>query len=922
MAQCQGIKILRKITVTGFSACLFFMALNHAAFAQTAADAELTSVQQKARETAKAIEAYQLSGEAAELALEFKNSNSESHKKATLKNSFYLSMTRSDLESMIQITQDYEALVGAAPQDEDKAIIELYKAFMQAYDPKNLSEKFTEKLNALDPYLTHENWSVAFQAYVLKCMTETHARNTFAALESAQTALAMIPNKLTIDARKARIQITDLIVYLHNLQNNTALAVENTQTLIELQREAGEPTNGTELLNNLMYSFGNWRDHDTRLFIAEILIKLEKETPSTTPGLTELRIAQVKSEVGEFDATENYARQAISKTSLKSIKTAANLQLAIAMAGQGRVRAARAILDDLDVKSKSGKTYTLYANGLLALAEGRDLEAIKIFNKRLDMSAQRILGLNNTDMTSLLASLENSRERQLERENSLRREAQLKAQKLAEQKKVNKLLWVLVGLLVLSLFGALLFARFRDKVSKELAVQTRLAKDADRMKTEFLGMISHELRTPLNGIIGIADFMASHNKDADVRQKSDIILHSGNTLFKLVEAIIDMSRIEGNKLELYPEANSLMQALKVVAEKWEKPAADKNIAYTYFISPDLDIHAAFDEQRVQQSLDTLLSNAIKFTEKGRVHLHITAEDTENDHITLKAIVADTGLGITEDVQAKLFRPFLQADSSMTRKHNGSGLNLAITRSLARMMGGDVSLISKAGRGSEFTLTLSLPYAQSVTELATLTAQEDTAPPLSPAPLSPVPLSPSIETRAASHSEGESQILDLMQLDESINHDGLHAPQQHLITDPNKPKSDPTDLTGIHVLIIDDNPSNQDVIKIMLAAKGVNCFAVSSGEDAITFLQTRPIDAIIMDVHMPGLDGKETTQLIRSEDGINKATPIVVLTADSAAQLNADCLEAGADIFLTKPVKRENLYDAIKYARQQALNEVA
>ena len=910
MARRRNIKTLRKITVTGLSACYLSMALGSPSSVYAQTQTELTPIQQKARETAKAIESYQLTGEAAELALEFQEANSESFKKATLRKNFYESMSRGDLEMMLKITRDYEALIDPNTQVEDRAIIDLYEAFMAAYDPKKLSEKFTEKMAVLDPYLTHENWSVAFQAYVLKCMTETHARNTFAALQSAQTALQLIPNKLTIDARKARIQVTDLIVYLHNLQNNTALAVENTQTLIRLQKEAGQPINGTELLNNLMYSFGNWRDHDTRLFIAEVLIKLEKETPSSTPGLTELRIAQVKSEVGEFKAAEHYAHQAIAKTSINSIENAANLQLAVAMAGQGDARSARSILNRLQVKSKSGETYLLYANGLLALAEGRNLDAIKIFNKRLDMSAQRILGLNNTDMTSLLASLENSRERQLERENSLIREAQLKAQKLAEQKKVNKLLWVLVGLLVLSLLGALLFARFRGKISKELAVQTKLAKEADRMKTEFLGMISHELRTPLNGIIGIADFMAHHNKDADVRQKSGIILHSGNTLFKLVEAIIDMSRIDGNKLELYPEDNNLAQALEMTAKKWEQPAAKKDLTYTYFISPDLNVRAQFDEARLRQSLDTLLSNAMKFTDAGRVHLHITSEAAENGYVALKAIVADTGLGITEDVQAKLFRPFLQADSSMTRKFNGSGLNLAITRSLARMMNGDVTVISKAGRGSEFTLTLCLARAETATTPEAMPAEV-----LQPAPLP-------AQTDITAKPSDENQVLDLMTPIESADHAGLHSDQPQLITEPDQAQSDITDLNGIDVLIIDDIPSNQDVIKVMLSAKGVNCFTVSSGEDAVAFLQKRTVDAIIMDVHMPGLDGIETTQLIRDGQSINKATPIVVLTADSAAQLNANCLEAGADIFITKPVKRQNLYDAIKYARLQVLNNVA
>ena len=167
-----------------------------------------------------------------------------------------------------------------------------------------------------------------------------------------------------------------------------------------------------------------------------------------------------------------------------------------------------------------------------------------------------------------------------------------------------------------------------------------------------------------------------------------------------------MSRIDGEKMELYPEPTNVHDIMTDLDKSWRQKIEDKGVTFTSFIENSLSDEIILDKGRFHQCLNSLLSNAAKFTDQGRVHLHITARSTEVDNeIEITAIVADTGQGMSEEVQGKLFTPFLQADSSMTRKHGGSGLGLAITRSLARMMGGDVTMISNQGRGSEFTLTV-------------------------------------------------------------------------------------------------------------------------------------------------------------------------------------------------------------------------
>ena len=490
----------------------------------------------------------------------------------------------------------------------------------------------------------------------------------------------------------------------------------------------------------------------------------------------------------------------------------------------------------------------------------------------------------------MLAELENTSERQAEREAALKREAALIQTKLDQQQRINKLLYAFMLLIALTGICALLSARHRDKLAKLLAIKSREAESADRMKTEFLGMVSHELRTPLNGIIGLADVLATSGPTEEVRQRGDIILTSGNTLFTLIESIIDMSRLEAGKLELSPEPTSLKSLIEKDLACMERRAAEKGVTFTSYISPKCEQMFDIDPERVDTCVSTLLCNALKFTDQGRIHLHVTEETlpkTGQSEITV--IVADTGQGISEDVQAKLFTPFLQADTSMTRKHGGSGLRLAISRMLARMMDGDITLTSAEGRGSEFTLTFKAePTAQAekpVLEMGTeIEATRKTQSVTPPTPAKPV---------------GHSFLLE-----------------PSLIANEDKTKS----LSQSRALIVEDIRSNQDVIAVMLDTAGVQYVPVDSGENALNVLQTQGFDFILMDIHMPGMDGIETTRRIRAGNQSWSDIPIIALTADAAAENSAACMAAGADMFLTKPVKAKDLLAAIETVTQQSFDQ--
>ncbi len=844
--------------------------------------------------------------------------------------------------------ESHRNLVHKFGTQRDKDVLGLFEKFLGKFTPDTASKDYELILNNIDGYFSHSDWFVVVQAHAIKCTLAAMSVKRIEGLESAQKALTLIPNQVDAYTHEAQILITDAIVLMHNMLHNTDLALINTERLIELKLEAEQPIDGIELLNNLLYAFGTSRDHKISLEIAETLKRLEQNHDSTTPGLTDMRLAQVYADTGDFESVKEYAQKAIKSSEIDAITKRTQILLAIAEAGLGNTSEARKVIENISDLSEYDERHYLYAKALIAQAENRTAESVKHFNARQDLAIKNILDANNQDTADLLATLENSRERQAERESALIREAELKAQKLAEEEKKNRLLMSLLALIGAALVASLLFARYRDKTSKLLAIKTREAESADRMKTEFLGMISHELRTPLNGIIGIADFMATRHEDEDVREKSGIILQSGNILFNLVESIIDMSRLDSGRLKLFPEPQNLAKPLEATAQNWEAKAAAKGLTYTYFISDDLNLTAEFDETRLTQCLDGLIDNAVKFTDKGRVHVHITRETREDGQIGLQAIIADTGMGIEEDVQTKLFKPFLQADSSMTRKFNGSGLTLAITRSMARMMGGDVTLVSKAGRGSEFILTAVLTEHAQVKEPAT-TILEDAKPSvphenasiqevetIKQAPKAipaskeewgqdvlPANFNPDEESKAlvdVTHDPDEDpdeDILDLMILAPE-----MHSSPRHQQTATDKQSKipiqfeNPDDLTGVNVLIVEDVKANQDVLKLLLAPQGCLCLTADSGEDALEVLKGHPVDIILMDIRMPGIDGVETTRIVRHSETPYKDVPIIAITADADSMTNAECMAAGANLFLTKPIIKRELIDAIVFLREQ------
>ena len=320
------------------------------------------------------------------------------------------------------------------------------------------------------------------------------------------------------------------------------------------------------------------------------------------------------------------------------------------------------------------------------------------------------------------------------------------------------------------------------------------AEAANRTKGVFLANVSHEIRTPLNAVLGMAQSGKRKFSQHDCRDQFEQILSSGELLLKLVDDILDLSRIEAGKIDIDNSPFSLRASINTTMDMMQKAAADKHLELTRVLADDLPEWIAGDALRLKQILMNLTSNAIKFTRHGSVTLDVSKDD---DHIVFRVI--DTGIGMTPEQVARLFRPFEQADSSTTREYGGTGLGLVISRRLARLMGGNVSVISQPDKGSTFTVRLPL--------------QEVDA--------------PAIETSMKPAAENELR------------------------------------LQGLRVLAVEDVEINRVVLEDMLVSEGAEIEFAENGQQAVDFVSSNGNYAIVlMDIQMPVMDGFEATRRIK------------------------------------------------------------
>lgn len=395
----------------------------------------------------------------------------------------------------------------------------------------------------------------------------------------------------------------------------------------------------------------------------------------------------------------------------------------------------------------------------------------------------------------------------------------------------------------LRLIGALQNVTARRETEAAIARSAEAAEAASVAKSTFLATMSHEIRTPLNGVLGMAQAMSRDSLCSSQRARLEIIRESGETLLSILNDVLDLSKIEAGRLELEELDFDFGDLVRGVVASFTPLANAKGVSFGAEVNGAAGTYRG-DPTRLRQIIYNLVSNAVKFTDQGQVRLRARA-----DAGGLILEVSDTGVGMTALQQASLFRPFVQADASTTRRFGGSGLGLSICRELVEMMGGDIDARSELGAGSTFTVRVPLPRVGE--------AQDRSRPAVQPEPI------------------------------------------------------DAGDL-GLRILAAEDNPTNQLVLRTLLAQVGIDLVMASNGREAVAAWEREAFDLILMDIHMPEMDGLDATRAIRRRESVaaRARTPIVALTANAMPQQLKSYVAAGMDACVTKPIDAVQLLKII------------
>lgn len=389
----------------------------------------------------------------------------------------------------------------------------------------------------------------------------------------------------------------------------------------------------------------------------------------------------------------------------------------------------------------------------------------------------------------------------------------------------------------------------RKESEERLSKAKEEAEVATKVKSEFLANMSHEIRTPMNGIIGMAQLLLENDLTDETRELATTIRNCSESLLTILNDLLEFSKAESGKMQINNKYFSIRTCIESSIYIFDAQASNKRISLSYNVDSNVPDQIYCDPTRLRQVLMNLIGNAIKFTEQGGINVEVKGQFLRPDLFEYCFVIRDSGIGIPDTEQEKIFNSFYQVQSSSDRKYGGTGLGLAICRELIKLMKGEVSLTSSIGQGTTIQFTIPTQFSLS-SGVPGLTEQVS---------------KPVLETKLA---------------------------QKH----PRK------------ILIAEDNPINQRLLQVALTKQGYKPDVCNNGKEAIQACKDKEYDLVFMDVQMPEMDGLEATKIIKAT--LNPAPKIIAVTANAMSSDRDKCIQAGMDDYISKPINISELIKAV------------